>query len=435
MPDLKEQARSLQTTIAAKEAEAATKWGEFEALRKSAVDEGVDFTKDTDAFEKIDEASKGYDAIRDEVASMKDRWGRLVEMSAEGEPGSPFKADQGPVELETLKRSKAWGEVVTDSEVYKNLVKSGRLDNSASPVGTLDGVKVADRRQVKTLLTGASDTSGGAFVFPDIQSEWVGLPRRPLTLAGLVTVGNTGSDTVEWVEQDSRTNNAAETAEATATGDGSGAAPESATTFVVRTTSVQDITHFIPATRRAIADADQLQTIIDTEIGDGVRERLDGQMASGDGSAPNLRGIYNTSGILTRALGADSRSDAVHKSLTQIRLAFFEPTAVGIHPTDYQSIRLEKDANGNYIYGPPSQAGPPTIWGLTPVVSPVFTQGTPVVGNYALGATLWLREDLLVALSDQHSDYFTRRMVAVLGVLRAAFAVKRPKCFGTVTGF
>jgi HK97 family phage major capsid protein len=435
MPDLKEQAIALQTTIAAKEAEAATKWVEFDTLRKSAVDEGVDFTKDADAFKKLDEASKGYDTLRDEVATMKENWGRLVAMAAEGEPGSPFKADQGPVDLDTLKRSKAWGEMVVESDIYKNLIKSGRLDNSASPIGSLDGVKVASRQQVKSLLTGASDTSAGAFVFPDIQSEWVGLPRRPLTLAGLVTVGTTNSDTVEWVEQDTRTNNAAETAEATATGDGSGAAPESATTFVVRNTVTEDITHFIPATRRAIADAEQLQTIINSEVGDGVRERLDTQMASGDGSSPNLRGIYNTSGILTRALGTDSRSDAVHKSITQIRLGFFEPTAVGIHPTDYQSIRLEKDANGNYIYGPPSQAGPPTIWGLTPVVSPVFTQGTPIVGNYAMGATLWLREDLMVALSDQHSDYFVRRMVAVLGVLRAAFGVKRPKCFGTVTGF
>lgn len=421
--------RDLRKAIDAKSAEAAAAHRAYVEARDSAVKEHGDaILSDPDVFQKLDDLGKVADAARVEVDGMKDRYASLLERDAGGAPIELATGDR-----ETDRRS--LGEAFVKSDAYAALKASGALDNREMPLGSTAGIKVASRAELKTLITGASDTSGGAFVVADRQPGLVELLRRPLVVADLVTVGETDSDLVEFVEQTSRTNAAAETAEAGATGDGSGAAPESAVAYAVKNTSVRDIVHFIPATKRALADASILSGLINSELVDGVRERLDDQMVTGDGAGENLTGIENASGLPTQALGTDSRSDAVHKAITKIRNEFIEPSVILIHPNDFEELVLEKDANGNYIYGPPSAPQRGSVWGLRPVVSKAVTEGSPLVGNFGRGATLWLRQGVVVSASDSHDDFFTRRMVAVMASLRAAFAVIRPKAFCQVTGF
>jgi hypothetical protein len=59
------------------------------------------------------------------------------------------------------------------------------------------------------LVTGADDTQAGAFVTPD-RVGFVPMRLRPLRMVNLVTIGETDSDLVEYVEQTGFTNNAAE---------------------------------------------------------------------------------------------------------------------------------------------------------------------------------------------------------------------------------
>lgn len=436
---LKEQVAAVRKELDAKGEEAKTKWAAFAKVREDLVSSGADFTKDKDAFTRLDEAGKAHDSVAGEMRDLDAKWQRLSELARQeadekgGGDRPPFlPGGKGPGDVRPAGRSA--GERLAATEAYQALKQAGAFANPDIPLGTTPGIKLLDRAELKTLITGESSTSGGAFIEPDRQAGMVDLARRPLVVADLVNVATTDSDLVEWVEQTSRTNAAAETAEAIATGDGSGAAPESAIAWAIKSTDVRDITHFIPATKRALADAGQLASMIDMELRDGVRERLDGQMVNGNGTAPNLRGILNAAGLLAQALGADSRSDAIHKAMTQIRLGFREPTDLLIHPSDWEQTVLEKDAQGAYIYGPPSAPSRRSVWGLNPVVSPVIPVGTALVGNFRQGATLWLREGLSVAMSDSHSDFFTRRMVAVLAVMRGAYATVRPTCFCTVTG-
>jgi HK97 family phage major capsid protein len=432
MDEIRSMLEAVRKELAAKrEAAAAARKG-MEELFASARAEGVDILRDDEAFAKLDEAGRAYDALRDEIAVLEERQSRLITMLSGDEERRPLEA--AGVVPEGVGRSSrpSPGQRFASSPIYKGLLSSGALSNQDIPLGTTPPVKVLDCAELKTLITSGA-TSGGAFVVPE-RMEPVGMPWRPVRVLDLITVGDTDSDIVEYVEQAGRTNAAAETAEAGATGDGSGAAPESAVTFAVRQTNVRDITHYLPATKRVLADAGQLQTLIDQELRNGVRDRLEYQVVNGNGTAPNLRGILNTTGILTQALGTDSRSDAIHKAITAVRKEFYEPNAVLLHPDDATDVFLEKDSSGAYIYGPPSQPGPRTIWGLAVVISPVIPAGTGLVGAFDAGATLWVREGLSVSASDSHADFFTRRMVAVLASMRAAFAAQRPKAFCTVTG-
>ncbi len=432
----------IRHAAAAKRAEATQAWATFDELRKSAVAEGADLDVKGEAFATLEDASKAYDTLREEADELDSKAAAAEAMDGKQPPPIRNPLEAAGVPDPGARGRKSWGEILTASEVYAHLKASGVLASDGIPIGATSPIQIATRAEFRSMLAGSafktlitgSDTSGGAFSDADRQPGFIDLARRVRRIVGLVNVGATDSDVVEWVQHDSRTNAAAETAEAVATGDGSGAAPESAAAFSIQTSTVRDITHYLPVTKRSLADGAQLEAVLDQELRDGVEERLDGQLLNGNGTAPNLRGILNTAGIATQALGLDSRSDAIHKAITQVRLAFHEPVAIVIHPSDWEQVVLEKATTGEYIYGPPSQPQRDSIWGLLPVVTTAVTAGTALLGDFRRGSTLWIREGLAVALSDSHSDFFIRRMVAMLAVMRVAFAVQRPTAFCSVTG-
>lgn len=428
--------KKIQEALKAKRDEAARLWNEFDAAKKAAEDEGADVTNpDSEAFTKLEESHKTYAAVAQECRVLEDRLMKAIDMEGVGDPSPAEPEQKRKAERERFKAEIfSAADAFLESDAYKALVDSGVLQLDRARI-SMDPVKAMERAELKTLLTGASDTSGGALFREDREAGFVDIPRRPLVLADLVMTGETDSDAVEYVAMNTRTNAAAETPEATSTSDALANAPESGFDFVIATANVREITHFIPATKRALADAGQLRTIIDQELRDGILERLDTQLATGSGTGENLLGILNTPGLLSQALGTDSRSDAIHKAITQVELQNYLVDAVLLHPNDFQELRLEKDGNGAYVYGPPSQPGPTTIWGVPAVKSQAAPEGNPVVGAFRRGATLWIRSGVTVAATDSHDDWFIRRLVAVLASFRAAFAVKRPKAFCELTGF
>ncbi len=425
MATLTDQARDLRSEIDRDTAGAKTLWTTFDALRKSAASEGVDFATNTDAFTKLDDAGRAYDAARDAIAAKEARWARLVEMAGDSAPQLIPTPREAPDAKNLADRYDLGARFVKSAAYAESRERLGRAADQ--PFGVSKTAELLDRTEVKTLLT----SSGVAALYRNDKLDLtVPLPTAPLNLLDVIASGTTDSDTVEYQLESTWTNSAAETAEGSA-------APESAIAYTTATTLVQDITHFIPATKRALADAGQAESLINNRLIRGVRNRLQSQIVSGNGTAPNLRGITNVAGILTQALSTDSRADAVHKAMTKIRIqgeGDYTPGFIGMHPTDWESCRLEKNVNGAYYFGGPAANADVTLWGLAPVVSTVFSQGTPVVFDAGV-MQLWFNGGLEVSMGDQHDVYFTAKKVAVMASLRAAFAVWAPKGVCTVTGF
>jgi HK97 family phage major capsid protein len=111
-----------------------------------------------------------------------------------------------------------------------------------------------------------------------------------------------------------------------------------------------------------------------------------------------------------------------------------------IHPTDWQSLKLAKDANNQYYGGGPF-TGPygvggivgDTFWGLRVVVTTAIAQGTCLVGAFKLGAQIWQREGVKVEAFDQNEDDVNFNRVTVRVEERLGLAVYRPSAFCTVT--
>ena len=383
-----------------------------------------DQTPDAEVTQKVqslyDEAKK----LQEEIADLETKAG-LVDGVREmhdyfhAPAGTPPMMAGQPGQWER----KSIGQRFVESEQFKAVqpfaTSKGRIMAQPFPVPMM----------FKDLITGASDTGAGAFVIADRQPIYVDLRQRPLVLRDLVAIGQTGSDLVEYVRQKSFTNAAAPTAEATATAGSSGTKPESAMAFEIVQEAVKTIPHWIPATRRALADAGQIRSIIDSQLRLGLELALEDQMVNGDGVGENFTGILNTSGINVQNLGADTRLDAMKKAATKVRLqGRAVPTAYLVHPNDLDEILLSKDSNGQYLIGDPAmrQGGQVYIWGQPVVISDVLTEGNALDAGWREACMLWDREQATITTSDSHSDFFIRNMVAILAEMRVAFGVLRP---------
>jgi HK97 family phage major capsid protein len=56
------------------------------------------------------------------------------------------------------------------------------------------------------------------------------------------------------------------------------------------------------------------------------------------------------------------------------------------------------------------------------------TAGYAIVADWRLAA-LWDRQQATISMSNSHSDFFIRNLVAILAEMRAAFGVIRPAAF------
>ena len=136
---------------------------------------------------------------------------------------------------------------------------------------------------------------------------------RPVQILDLIPQTTTGQAAVQYMEETTSMNAAAEVAEG-------GTYAESALALTEMTSNVRKIATFLPVTDEQLEDEPQARGLINNRLPLFVRLRLDGQVVNGNGTAPNLRGFLNVVGIQTQAKATDTAPDAVYKALTKIRV-------------------------------------------------------------------------------------------------------------------
>ena len=332
------------------------------------------------------------------------------------------------------------GEQFVSNDQYQSWLKqvapNGRIPDSVkgihSPAIEVQGLNV------KTLVTGSGATSGGAFIVNEDSGIYEPLGRYPTSVLDLVSRRQTNSDAVEFVRQTAQVTQAIAVPEANVTtyaegqGEIEGAKPEGAMTFERVTVNVETVAVWVPATKRALSDASQLRGIIDQEIRDDLLEELDRLILNGDGADGEFTGIYNTSNVLGQTYVTDILT-TTRKAITNLRTnGKVDPTAWVMHPNDWETIDLLEDDYGRFHRGGPFAVGPNTLWGVPVIESFHAIEGTPILGNWNK-AVIWDREQTTISVSDSHSDFFIRNMVAILGELRAAFGVLKPAAFVEVS--
>jgi|SaaInl7_135m_RNA_FD_contig_101_233403_length_2909_multi_4_in_0_out_0_2 hypothetical protein len=254
--------------------------------------------------------------------------------------------------------------------------------------------------------------------------------QRPVQVmvANIIPNIPTTQSSYVYMEETTFTNNAAETAEA-------GTFPEAALALTEQSVTIRKIAVNIPVTDEQLEDVAGISAYLDSRLRFMIDQRKDLQILVGNGTAPNVRGINNIVGIQTQALGADNRPDAIYKAMDLVRVtgqAF--PSAYVTHPNDWQPIRLLQTADGVYIWGSPSDAGPERIWGLPVVQAQAQTEGTGLVADFENFVMIVNRSGIDVKITNSNEDDFITGIQRIRATVRFAPVVTRPAAVCQVTG-
>lgn len=370
---------------------------------------------------KLAEA-EGDEAMRKQIADLGFGLG-------DEKPGTP---QGGPAATKGT-----WGEQFVNAPAFKGwmgqVAPTGQLSESVRGIVS-PPVEFRGLPGRKDLITGANPLSAGAFVQTDYTGLYEPLGRIPLVLRDIVANDTTGSDIVEYVRQTVQVQEAAPTPEANikeytgASGEIEGKKPQGKMYWEKVHESVKTIAVWVAATRRALSDAGQLRGIIDGELRDDCDEELENQILNGDGVGENFTGIANTPGILTQAFDTDIIR-TTRRAITTIRTTGrARPTAWVFNPADWETIELLQDLTGHYYWGGPMVQGQSQLWGIPVVECQSKAAGTAYLGDWRK-AKLWDRQRTTIQVSDSHSDFFIRNIIAILAEMRAAFGLIRPQAF------
>ncbi|WEV90025.1 major capsid protein [Pseudomonas phage PotUPM1] len=279
--------------------------------------------------------------------------------------------------------------------------------------------KVGVKSFHKALGSGAG--SAGALVQP-MQMPGILMPGlRRLTIRDLLAQGRTISNAVEYVRENVFTNSAAPVAEGALK-------PESNLTFTKQTANVRTIAHWIQASKQIMSDAPQLESYLNNRLLYGLRLKEEGQLLAGDGTGDNLPGLKTVATDYDASLNVagDTMADKIAHAIYQVSESEFEASGIVLHPRDWHSIALMKDAEGRYIFGGPAAFAARVMWGLPVVPTMAQTRGEFTVGGFDMASQIWDNMDASVEVSPHDRDNFVKNMLTILCEERLALAHYRP---------
>ncbi len=314
---------------------------------------------------------------------------------------------QRGVMMPEAKIAEGWGDQLIKSDAYKNFA---------------GGVAQKARFEVKNTLTG-SDTT----VAPDRRAGIVPGTFQPLTIESLYRHVPTSSNAIEFTKENVFTNNAAEAAEGTQKA-------ESSLTWTLVNMPVSTVAHWIKISRQLAMDNAALAAYVDLRMRYGVNRKVETQLVSGNGVAPNLSGFL-LAGNYTAHGYADANLGTVLKKLVLIRkiigdmeAAGHSPDAIVFNPADWAQVEIDIFTAGtaNIVAFSYDAGGRPVLFGRRVVTSVGVTADTFAVGAFSDHGTIYEREGVIVEMSDSDGDNFTKNLITLRAERRLALTSEVP---------
>lgn len=372
-----------------------------------------------------------------------------IEHSVEKNMGSDYKNQlKGEVNEEILKHGKVVEDLnsrIDSLELDKqkslqnaqpknfNASLKDALGESASFKAFVSGQSSKATLSLKAIMTTAANASGDT-VPADRLNGFYFDPTRTTRARDLLTSISTDSNTVRYIQETSYTNGAAARVEASAYG-------ESEFKLDPVDAPIRSIGSQLTMTKEMFNDVPALSGYIATRIPAKVMNVEDQQILFGAGTGANLQGLMTAGGgaqfdvssaakfyeFFTVAQGVHTNEfDVLVAAKNQAQIAEYSPTAVLVNPTDYNKMFLRKDANADYVV---FVNGVLTLLGTPIFQSTAVTADKFIVGDFGLGATLAIREDMEISFSESHSDNFVKDLVTVKATERIGLPIHNPNAF------
>ena len=284
------------------------------------------------------------------------------------------------------------------------------------------------------------------------------LGRAALTLLDIIPDGSIGQAAHVYMREGLPVQtDAAADASAAATRSEEAALAESTFTWEQVTDTVRSIGHFLPVTEEQLMDAPRIESLVEGRMLFGVRQQANKQLISGNGTAPNLKGLlgfkYDGTSAATQAVTfnritldlSDQNTDA--KMGKAILLALRQamtlnytagavmPSHILINPFDQEKISLLETASAGFYAGDPRVSFGNMIWGV-PTVLDMYgldeadTAGNipALVGDFVGYSEVLMRHDYRVEFGMNADDFRDLRR-SVRAYVRAVFSLYRLRAF------
>lgn len=420
MSEAKELAGKLETL----RAEQAIKCAEIKsapAEMKGGLSEEImrradEINATTDAYTK----ARQLDAIERENAEA-------IKSSREIITGLPFSAAQSQGDPEQqYAAAKSIGELFTSGDAYKAWKMAGQATRIAPITHNMDNVSVKSWNGPDAVKATLTTAAGFAPFVPRIPRTILSAQNRPV-IADLIPQDDTAAASIKYMEETTFTNNAAYVAEG-------GTKPEASLAWTERTVNMAKIAVTLPVTDEQLDDVPQMRAIIDNRLTLMIGLAEENYLLNGVAASSAFDGFLVKTGVQTQAKGTDPIPTAVFKAMTKVRFTgYAEPSGIIMHPTDFQTYVTYQISTGAYMAGTPMDSPNQRLWGLPVVVTNAMTQGTALLGDFAMFSQIWRRMALRIDVGWSGTD-FLLNLQRIRAEERATLSIYRPAAFSTVSG-
>jgi HK97 family phage major capsid protein len=290
--------------------------------------------------------------------------------------------------------------------------------------------------EVRNLLTGSSIGTSGSDNLALIGQPYLHTPslrRRRFFVRDLMTVDTTGLQVIPYVQELNALTN--ETGAGTVME--ASAKPEVTMQFTPAEAPVRKIAAWVQVTEEAFADAPTLRSYVDSRLAYMLLVEEEDQLINGNGTAPNISGILDQTGLQTQAAVADDLAATIGLAAGKVENVDGFIDGVAINPITYWEGVVERHTGtmdgGHADRGIPFADAPPGIWGVPVVRTRALDADKAIVGNWQQGATVFDRQQTIIKSTDSHASLFISNTLVVLAEKREALAVWRPDFFVDVT--
>lgn len=394
--------------------------------------------QDASAKMEADPSDENVKALEDATAEVE-RLDALItkaqattaKLEALAAGAAPSTDSEGDSEVEAA--PKASGESLGDK-----FIKSGtyRKFKDASPEtpseGTpilIEGVKVGsmadwfDGRKANGDIIGSGIAQPAPLRMPTIDQ----VVRPDLTILDLVSRGKTSSQSIDYVQITSVSNNAAIVPENVDLED----AVEKPTSDMgtnLATARAYTYADGYVVTNQLLSDAPAFASYMNTAISHNLDSTVADKLLNGSGTNGQPTGILNTTGLqgLNPAAAGDMELiKAVRRGITKLRKVKARIQGVLVNPEDAEKFDFLQDKNDRFFGNGPWGTGPQTLWGRPVIETEEIEPGHVLMGDFKQVALLD-REGLSVTAFNQHKNFASLNLVYVRAELRAMQVVWRP---------
>jgi HK97 family phage major capsid protein len=341
---------------------------------------------------QVDSVLKGeIKNLTEQVVGMNERLDNAEVAAKKAAAGAEPKSFKGSL-LKALKDGAVESLVKGDSNAARFEVKAGDMTMANS----YTGVVAAEQ------------------VISDIKFD----PSRRVHIRQLIPNGSTDAQTIRYPKESAYDDGAAAAAQGATLG-------QSDFDLTASSVNMEKIGTFMRITEEMLNDTPQLLSYLSARVPEKILSLEDTQILNGDGSAPNLDGLFTdgsafAAGGFANAIESANEYDVLVVALNQLALANYSADTIIVNPTDLHKIALLKSTANEYLRQQIYSGLQPNIMGVNVTASTAVSAGSFLVGNLAQATQLWIRENLAVEFSREDSTNFRDGFVTVKASERVA---------------